>query len=82
MDEQIEDLTPNQSPSESEEPWCSTCHAFTDYRRKSGIPFNGQIWTVDPIPNIEVPTVSVANNPCFYYPPAKISMVCKFSCDH
>ena len=34
MDEQIEDLTPNQSPSESEEPWCSTCHAFTDYRRK------------------------------------------------
>ena len=34
MDEQIQDLTPTQSPSEDEEPWCATCHAFTDYRRK------------------------------------------------
>lgn len=34
MDEQIEDLTPNESPDEEEEPWCGTCHAFTDYRRK------------------------------------------------
>ena len=34
MDEQIEDLTPTQSPGEDEEPWCATCHAFTDYRRK------------------------------------------------
>jgi len=34
MDEQIEDLTPNESPGEEKEPWCGTCHAFTDYRRK------------------------------------------------
>ena len=34
MDEQIEDLTPNQSPGGDEEPWCATCNAFTDYRRK------------------------------------------------
>jgi len=34
MDEQTQDLTPTQSPSEDEEPWCATCHAFTDYRRK------------------------------------------------
>lgn len=34
MDEQIEDLTPTQSPGEDEEQWCATCHAFTDYRRK------------------------------------------------
>jgi len=34
MDEQIEDLTPNESPDEEEEPWCGTCHAFSDYRRK------------------------------------------------
>ena len=34
MDEQIEDLTPDQSQNDEEEPWCATCHAFTDYRRK------------------------------------------------
>ena len=44
MDEQIEDLTPNESPDEEEEPWCGTCHAFSDYRRN--ILFSDQILTV------------------------------------
>ena len=34
MDEQIEDLTPPETQDQVEEPWCATCHAFTDYRRK------------------------------------------------
>ena len=37
MDEKqkdVEDLDPVEPPGEQEEPWCSTCRAFTDYRRK------------------------------------------------
>jgi hypothetical protein len=34
MDEVIEDLTPDESPQNKEEPWCRFCHAYTDYRRK------------------------------------------------
>ena len=34
MDDKIEDLIPDESAIEDEEPWCRICHDFTDYRRK------------------------------------------------
>lgn len=33
MDEEVENLSTDPTFAK-EEPWCSTCHAFTDYRRK------------------------------------------------
>ena len=30
----IEDIEPLHASKDKEEPWCYTCHAFTDYRRK------------------------------------------------
>ena len=33
MDEEVENLS-TDPPVAEEEPWCETCHAFTDYRRK------------------------------------------------
>ena len=34
MGEDVEDIETLDPPEEQEEPWCSTCHAYTDYRRK------------------------------------------------
>ena len=34
MDDQVQDLTTNESPENQEEPWCRICHDHTDYRRK------------------------------------------------
>ena len=34
MGEEIENLYSSDPPAKDEEPWCATCHAFTDYRRK------------------------------------------------
>ena len=34
MEIDVEDIEPLDPPEEKEEPWCHTCHAFTDYRRK------------------------------------------------
>ncbi len=34
MDKDLEDIETLDPPEEQEEPWCSTCHAYTDYRRK------------------------------------------------
>jgi len=34
MGEEIENLFSSDPPAKDEEPWCATCHAFTDYRRK------------------------------------------------
>ena len=34
MEEDVEDIETLDPPEEQEEPWCSTCHAYTDYRRK------------------------------------------------
>ena len=34
MEEDVEDIEPLDPPPREEEPWCATCHAFTDYRRK------------------------------------------------
>jgi len=34
MEIDIEDIEPLRASKKKEEPWCYTCHAFTDYRRK------------------------------------------------
>ena len=34
LQKDVEDLNSVDLPDEQEEPWCSTCRAFTDYRRK------------------------------------------------
>jgi len=34
MEEEVEDIESIDPPPTLEEPWCATCHAFTDYRRK------------------------------------------------
>ena len=34
MEIDVEDIESLDPPEEKEEPWCYTCHAFTDYRRK------------------------------------------------
>lgn len=34
MQEDVEDIETLDLPEEKEEPWCYTCHAYTDYRRK------------------------------------------------
>jgi len=34
MEEEVEDIESLDPPPTLEEPWCATCHAFTDYRRK------------------------------------------------
>ena len=49
MDEQIEDLTTNESPGKDEEPWCRICHDHTDYRRKWDSLTTERIWMVVPI---------------------------------
>ena len=51
MEEEVEDIESLDPPPTLEEPWCATCHAFTDYRR-NGIPFNGLTWMADPIQKI------------------------------
>ena len=34
MEEDVEDIESLDPPPPLEEPWCSTCHGLTDYRRK------------------------------------------------
>ena len=34
MEIDVEDIESLDPPEEKEEPWCYTCHAFTDYQRK------------------------------------------------
>ncbi len=34
MDEEVEEIESLDPPDIQEEPWCSTCQEFTDYRRK------------------------------------------------
>ena len=65
MDEQIEDLTPVQTPQEVEEPWCATCHAFTDYRRKWATYNRADLDGGSYSENIEVPHCIDCENPMF-----------------
>lgn len=65
MDEQIEDLTPAQTPQEVEEPWCATCHAFTDYRRKWATYNRADLDGGSYSENIEVPHCIECENPMF-----------------
>lgn len=34
MEEEAEDIESLNPPKKTEEPWCSTCRSYTDYRRK------------------------------------------------
>ncbi len=43
MDEEVEDLPTSDSSKAKEEPWCSACHANTDYRRKWGTVTRGDL---------------------------------------
>ena len=71
VEDEIEDLEKTSATDQPEEPWCSTCHQFTDYRRKWDTINRSDLDGRSYSENIEVPHCIDCGNPMLLLSTAK-----------
>ena len=70
MEEKVEEIESLDPPESKEEPWCSTCLGFTDYRRKWDTVSRGDLDGGAYSEVLESPFACNAQVLCFSSPPA------------